>query len=379
MNDNSSVTNIHTEPLNILHITYDMRIGGTEMVIKNIIDGCDKTKFVMSVLCIESPLGPFAKDLINDGIPFYELNRQPGFDKKLIANIRKTIQQNNIDILHCHQYTPWVYGVIAAALTKTKVIFTEHGRFYPDSSTWKRKLINPILNLFTDKITVISKATKLALNEFENIPTKDIDVIYNGIAPLHFDKNKATKLRATLNIPNNHIVLGTVARFDPIKNHTMMLEAFTKVLKVIPNCTLLMVGDGEERANIEQCITKLGITKNVILAGYEPKPAEHIALMDTFLLSSLSEGTSMTLLEAMSIGKPCVVTDAGGNPEIIQNNENGFVTQNDNACQFAEKIILLINNPELTRKYAISALSIYQKNFALSLMSHKYTQVYKAI
>lgn len=361
----------------IMHITYDMRIGGTEMVIKNLIDGADESQFEMSVLCIESPLGPFAEDLINDGIQFHELNRQPGFDKTLIKNIRKIIKQNNIDILHCHQYTPWVYGVIAAMFTRTKVIFTEHGRFYPDSSTWKRKLINPILNVFTDQVTAISKATKQALVEFENIPAKDIKVIYNGIAPLTFDADKAQALNKSLKIPDDHAVLGTVARFDPIKNHTMMLRAFAKVLTQQPKCTLLIVGDGEERSNIEKCINKLGIEKNVILAGYEPKPAEYIALMDIFLLSSLSEGTSMTLLEAMSVGKPCVVTDAGGNPEIIINNENGFVAPNDNSEEFASSINQLIDSPILYSKLSAASKNIFEAKFTERKMNQYFDKLYK--
>ena len=360
----------------IMHITYDMRIGGTEMVIKNLIDGADKSQFDMSVLCIESPLGPFAEDLIKDGIKFHELNRQPGFDKSLIKNIRKIIKQNNIDIIHCHQYTPWVYGVIAAMFTRSKVIFTEHGRFYPDSSTWKRKLINPVLNCFTDQVTAISKATKQALVEFENIPAKDIEVIYNGIAPLTFDAEKVEALRKSLNIPDNHTVLGTVARFDPIKNHTMMLKAFAKVLNQQPNCTLLIVGDGEERANIENCITELGIKNNVILAGYEPKPAEHIALMDIFLLSSLSEGTSMTLLEAMSIGKPCVVTDAGGNPEVIQHQYNGLVTQNNDINAFFNGIQRLLNKA-LQETMQENAIETFNNKFSAIKMINTFHNLYK--
>ncbi|WP_448249779.1 glycosyltransferase [Thalassotalea agariperforans] len=361
----------------IMHITYDMRIGGTEMVIKNLIDGADKSQFDMSVLCIESPLGPFAEDLIKDGIKFHELNRQPGFDKSLIKNIRKIIKQNNIDIIHCHQYTPWVYGVIAAMFTRTKVIFTEHGRFYPDSSTWKRKLINPVLNCFTDQVTAISKATKQALVEFENIPAKDIEVIYNGIAPLTFDAEKVEVLRKSLNIPDNHTVLGTVARFDPIKNHTMMLKAFAKVLSQQPNCTLLIVGDGEERANIENCITELGIKNNVILAGYEPKPAEHIALMDIFLLSSLSEGTSMTLLEAMSLSKPCVVTNAGGNPEIVEDNINGYVTENDNEAEFALGINRVIAAMTASTDLGSASQNIFNNLFSEAQMNKNFNLLYQ--
>lgn len=362
---------------NILHITYDMRIGGTEMVIKNLIEGADKDNFTMSVLCIESPLGPFSKSLQNQGVHFYELNRQPGFDTVLITEIRNVIKENNIDIIHCHQYTPWVYGVIAAAFTQTKVIFTEHGRFYPDSSTWKRKLVNPILNLFTDKVTAISQATKDALIEFENIPARSIDVIYNGIAPLKVETAKTQALRQQLNIPKDHTVLGTVARFDPIKNHTMMLNAFAQSLKVHPKSTLIMVGDGEERTNVENTIAKLNITESVILIGYEAEPAHHIALMDIYLLSSLSEGTSMTLLEAMSLSKPCVVTDAGGNPEIVADTINGFVTENDNSVEFSLAINKVIESLQQSSKLGDASFSLFEKQFSETQMNKRFTSLYQ--
>jgi glycosyltransferase involved in cell wall biosynthesis len=360
-----------------MHITFDMRIGGTEMVIKNIIDGCDKNQFKMSVLCIESPLGPFAEDLQKDGIEFFQLNRQPGFDTQLLKDIRKIIKKNKIEILHCHQYTPWVYGVIAAALTSTKVIFTEHGRFFPDSSTWKRKLINPVLNLFTDNVTVISKATKQALIDFEKIPESSIDVIYNGITPLTINQNEVTQLRTELDIPENHTVLGTIARFDPIKNHTMMLKAFSLLLEQVPNTTLIIVGDGEERDNIEACIKQLNISNHVILAGYQTKPQTYLALMDIYLLSSLSEGTSMTLLEAMSLYKPCVVTDAGGNPEIVLHSQTGFVTKNDCFSSFCQGIeqYLSLSQPE-KKKLQNNTKLRFEQNFNVSSMATNYSNIY---
>ncbi|GAW95525.1 MULTISPECIES: glycosyltransferase [Colwellia] len=404
--------------IHVMHITYDMRIGGTEMVIKNIIDGLTQPKsdtnhhsendtdhdsasrhsrdhfvgnsesldpqlnhngdenFKMSVLCIESPLGPFAEELQNNGIEFFELNRQPGFDINLIKQIRRTIKDNAVDIIHCHQYTPWVYGVIAAAFTKTKVIFTEHGRFYPDSSTWKRKLINPILNLFTDQVTAISKATKQALVEFESIPEKSIDVVYNGISPLQVIQSDVEKLRIELSIPENHIVLGTIARFDPIKNHTMMLKAFALVLEQQPKTTLIMVGDGEERKNIETCVNQLNIQNNVLLIGYQHKPHNYLALMDIYLLSSLSEGTSMTLLEAMSLSKPCVVTNAGGNPEIVTDKENGFVTTNGIASEFAAGVIQVINSLENGNGLGHASKDRFDTLFSERSMNKKYQQLY---
>ncbi|RDV29198.1 glycosyltransferase [Alteromonas aestuariivivens] len=363
----------------VLHITYDMRIGGTEMVIKNIIEGTDPSEFDMSIFCIEAPLGPWGKELQESGIAITTHERQPGFDTSLVKTIRKHILENQIDVVHCHQYTPWVYGALAAAFTKAKVIFTEHGRFYPDSSSWKRKLVNPLLMKFTNQVTAISKATKEALVEFEYIPRDKIEVIYNGIKPLEVDMSKVPETKEALGIPKDAKVLGTIARFDPIKNHAMMLDAFALVLKEFPDTWLVMVGDGDERQNIEAKIASLGIGHRVVLTGYQPNPADLQAAMDIFLLSSLSEGTSMTLLEAMSLGKPCVVTDAGGNAEIIKNSVNGFVTENQNEQPFAAAINQIIHSNSLSAEMGSKAEQRFYNKFPVSQMSQKYCSLYSAL
>lgn len=362
--------------MNVLHITYDMRIGGTEQVIKNLILGSDNTLFNMSILCIESPLGPFADELLAVAIPISALSRQPGFDRALVTQIREHIKLHNIQVVHCHQYTPYIYGVLGSIFTDAKVIFTEHGRFYPDSSSWKRKLINPILNKFTAATTAISAATKDALVYFENIPNKDIRIVYNGIAQVKIDQKQVIALKQKLNISEGQICLGTIARLDPIKNHRMMLEAFKLVLDTGANVKLIIVGDGDERGNIENTIRKLALEQHVILTGYEPAPQAFLVLMDIYLLSSLSEGTSMTLLEAMSIGKPCVVTDAGGNPEIIQDQINGLVSENNNAQAFAKSIITLINTPDKMAEIHKANLNRFNQLFSSKSMCEQYQTLY---
>jgi glycosyltransferase involved in cell wall biosynthesis len=363
--------------LKVLHLTYDMRIGGTEMVVKNIIQGADRSIFEMSIFCIEKPIGPWGIDLQKSGINIDAKERKPGFDISLIFAIRKHLKANNIALLHCHQYTPWVYGVLAAFGTKTKVFFTEHGRFHPDSSTWKRKLINPWLGRITTYITAISQATKQALVDFENLPKERIEVIYNGIQPLKIDPAKTLELRQKLKIPDNSLVLGTIARLDPIKNHKMMLDAFLLVLKAHPNALLVIVGDGEERGKINKHIQTLGLEKNVLMPGYDPRPQHYLALMDIFLLSSLSEGTSMTLLEAMSLSKPCVVTDAGGNKEVIADGENGIVTKNDDADEFSQAIMKLADDKALLNQYGATSLQRFSRLFDVTFMVKKFSELYQ--
>ena len=363
----------------ILHLTFDMHIGGTEQVIKNLIEGSNDKQFQMSIFCIEEPIGPFGQMLQEKGISIDSTQRREGFDIKLIKTIRQHLKKHRIDVLHCHQYTPWVYGTLAALGIKTRIIFTEHGRFYPDRTSWKRKIVNPLLTLFTDKITAISKATKQALVDFEYIPENKIEVIYNGIHALEKAEEKTKALKTQLGIDDSMTVLGTIARLDSIKNHSMMFKAFKIVLQTHPNTKLLLVGDGEERQSLEILAEELNLTGHIIFTGYIAKPALYLDCMDIFLLSSLSEGTSMTLLEAMSLSKPCVVTDAGGNAEIIKNSINGFVSENNNAILFSESILKLINSNKLMHEFSRNNRKHFYQYFNVKNMSACYVSLYKQI
>jgi len=356
-----------------------MRIGGTEQVIKNLIEATDIRQFNSSILCIEQPVGPFGELLINRGIKVDTLQRKSGFDRALIGEIRKYIKQHNIDVIHCHQYTPWVYGVFASLFLKVKVVFTEHGRFYPDSGSVKRRFINPLLSLFTNKITAISEATKQALVEFEYLNAKSIDIVYNGIAPLKPESNLISELRLQYNIEHDSVVFGTVARLDPIKNQCLLIKAFHQVQTQAPSSKLIIVGDGEEREVLEQLATELDLIKSIIFTGYITEPVNYMGLMDVFLLPSLSEGTSMTLLEAMSLGKPCVVTNAGGNPEVIENNYNGFVTPNNELQRFADSMLELVKDKGLRDKFGENSYQRFQDVFTHKMMGESYMKIYNGV
>lgn len=364
----------------VLHLTYDMRIGGTEMVIKNLVEGEALAKFDIGILCIEPKLGPFGELLKKQGVSVENLFWQGGFDLKLIKAIRAKIKRDQIDILHCHQYTPWVYGVLAAAFTKTKVIFTEHGRFYPDSSSWKRRFINPLLLAITNKVTSISKATKVALTEYEFVPAKRIEVIYNGIKGLIHDAQLSADVRQKLGITEQNVLFGTVARLDPIKNQTMMIQAFAKVLERHSHCRLVIVGDGEERDKLEQLVDELAIRDEVIFTGYITEPVNYISAMDAFLLSSLSEGTSMTLLESLSLGKPCIVTDAGGNAEVVEHDMVGWVSPNNDMMAFSANMNKFVEQSEVHRQQFSRQCKIrFSELFEDSVMQSKFVDLYEQL
>ena len=291
----------------ILHLTYHMGIGGTEQVIYQLVKHADETLFDNAIICIEGEVGPIGQKLQESGTKFHVFNRVPGFDTGLIKSVRKLIVDQQTDVIHCHQYSPYVYGVLAALFTRTKVILTEHGRFHPDRYSWKRRMINPLLNMATFSITAISEATKNALAHYEWFSKKSIKVIYNGIEGSALT-TQASRVRDELGLSDTHTVFGTITRFDTIKNLPMMLHAFAEMYKVDPNVRLLLVGDGDQRPEIEALAGQLEIQQAVIFTGFQTDTKKYMSMIDIYVLSSFSEGTSMTLLEAMSLAKCCVVT-----------------------------------------------------------------------
>ena len=361
-------------------MTYDMRIGGTEMVIKSIIDGSCKQRFNMSIFCIEEPLGPWGKALQKHGTKITVHNRQEGFDFSLISKLRRFVKQHNINIVHCHQYTPWSYGALACFGLKTKVIFTEHGRFYPDIKSPKRKWVNPILLSLTDSITAISEATADALTEYEYIPRHEIKVIYNGIIEQCPNQEVSLNtIKSLFGIDNSTVLIGTIARLDPIKNHLMMLKSIRELVDNGADVHFLLVGDGECRAQIEQAIAELNIADFVSLPGYITEPAEYLAAIDIFLLTSFSEGTSMTLLEAMRDQKPCIVTNVGGNPEVIKDSLNGMVIESDDVAGLTGSLTKLIAQPELRSNMGKAGLERFNKFFTASKMCKDYQGIYSIL
>ncbi|MEM1143518.1 MAG: glycosyltransferase [Pseudomonadota bacterium] len=363
----------------VLHLTFGMGIGGTEQVISNLVLASRQVRHSMSVLCLETPVGAFGERLQKAGISVTSATRRPGVDMALARTLRRHLLEERISLIHCHQYTPWVYGVLAALGTGLPIIFTEHGRFYPDQRRVKRRFVNPLLARRTSRITAISRATAEALANNEYLRRERIGVIYNGITAPKVRIEDVHAVRSQLKIPLDAPLLGTIARFDPIKNHSMLLRAFARIVTTQPQAHLLMVGDGPQREHTEALAADLGILNHVTFTGFKPEPMHFLAAMDLFLLPSLSEGTSMTLLEAMALGKPCVVTDVGGNSEIVVDGETGLVTPSEDLDAYSSAIVELLGSTERRKKMAKASRERFERLYTCEQMAAQYAALYDEV
>lgn len=361
----------------ILHVAISMVVGGAERLVYDMVRHPDFAANPPVVCCMDS-VGDLGEKLREQGYKVYCKGRKPGFDWEMIAWLRAIMRIEEIDVVHAHQYSPLVYATPAAFLAgRKKVVYTEHGRFYPDRKSWKRTLINPILAMGVDHLVSISSATADAMATYDNFPRKRIQVIHNGIdlPNVNTDFDKAAK-RKELGLNQTCKIVGTAARLNSIKNIPMMLRSFKLVLEQVPDCYLVIAGEGEEREPLEALAVELGISQQIKFLGLRFDLPEIYPLFDVFLLTSFSEGISVTLLEAMSHGVPAVVTDVGGNHEVVIEEKTGYLVPVNDDQFFAERVYALLLDVELRTTMTKAALERVLNSFSIERMLQAYSGLY---
>lgn len=359
----------------VLHVTHNMAVGGAEVVIKHLIQSLDRERYINQVVCIDGVIGELGNALAANGVRIHCLSRKPGFDTALISQLKALVKQERIDVLHCHQYTPFTYGVISALMTGVRVIFTEHGRLYPDTWSWKRRVVNQFLQRRACSIVAISESTRDALVEYEWFSRRRIGIVYNGITSL-LDAKVDKSVEANLGLSSADMVIGTVSRLDSIKNQALMVAAFARVVHEFPNAKLLLIGDGPERENLESQIASLNIESNVVISGFVHDVVSHLSIVDVFLLTSFSEGTSMALLEAMSLAKPIIATRVGGNTELLSHEETALLIDSDDEEGLSKCLRKLLSDAQLRTQLGNRAQSRFNENFDVSQMVLQYERLY---
>ncbi len=365
--------------INIAHILHSMNVAGAEKVVYDIATGLNGT-FKFSVFCLDS-VGPLGEELMQRGVKVKALGRKTGVDFSLIRRLAGEIKENKIDIIHAHQYTPYFYGATAAMLSgRCKVIFTEHGRHYPDRRKLKRTIFNQFLNLFTHSITGVSEFSKNSLVDYESFPKNKIKVIYNGIQPQLFDLNIDIETKKKeLGLDPKDKIIGIIARLEPVKSHAMLLRAFAQVIKGVAQAKLLIVGDGKLRAELEDLTKILNINNNVKFLGVRRDIPELLKIFDVFVLSSLSEAASVTLLEAMAAGVPIVATNVGGNPEIVLEGKTGFLVPRGDDKAMAKALIEVLSNPGKAKDMELAGKQRVNELFTLDKMLNSYSDLYRKL
>ena len=340
--------------MRVLHVLHSMTFGGAEVLVHDFIratrDGCPQ-----AVVCLDS-IGALGESLRSEGVRVDVLGRHAGLDVGLPLALRRIVTEFRADVVCAHQYTPYSYAAMAVPLVRPRpgLVFIEHGRHYPDVRRPKRIVANRTVFLqYTDRVVAVCGYIKRLLVENEGIPASRIDVIYNGVDPTRFDETTLTpdsraKVRADLGLTEDHRVVTCVARIHPVKDHPTLVRGFARAAEAMPEARLLVVGGGDS-ASLQKLATELGAREKVIFTGVRRDIPAIYNASDLFSMSSLSEGTSVTLLESMLLRRASVVTDVGGNPEIVERERTGLLVPRGDHAALGDAMVTLLRDPERRR------------------------------
>ncbi|MBI1338312.1 MAG: glycosyltransferase [Phycisphaera sp.] len=371
----------------IAHVLHRLYLAGAEVLAADLArrlgdprNPASPYRFVF--LCLDE-IGPLGQKLADEGHTVIDLRRKPGVDLRVAKRIRRYQGRLGIDLYHAHQYTPFFYASLSrGVLGRPPILFTEHGRHYPDYRRPKRVIANKFLMRQHDRVTAVATWVKRALVDNEGIRPERIEVILNGIDPERFAVPSAAlrqEVRRELDIAPDQPVILQVARFHPVKDHATALRAHAMVVRSIPGALLLLVGEGEERAHIERQALELGVRERVRFLGVRSDVPRIMAAADVFLLSSVSEGISVTLLEAMGCGLPIVATDVGGNGEVVENNVTGLLAPRGDHEGLGEHLVTLLRQPALRSRMGAAARQRLLDQFTQQRNHEAYAGIYAAM
>jgi glycosyltransferase involved in cell wall biosynthesis len=359
-----------------MQVVLSLNPGGTERLVIEIVKTLRRR--VTSTVCCLDEAGAWAAELEAVGTQVVSLARRPGFQPRLGCKIARLAEAGGVDVLHCHHYSPFVYGQIAAlANRRLRVVFTEHGRLSDNPPSLKRRLINPILGRLPSSIVAVSADLKRHMIA-EGLPAARVSVIHNGIDPgPRPTPAERLKVRHEFGFLDDQLVLGTVGRLDPVKDLRTLLEAVGALHKARPTVRLLIVGDGPERPRLESYARHLGIERIVAFAGYRRDARALLPALDVYVNSSVHEGVSLTLLEAMAAALSVVATSVGGTPEVIADQQTGLLVEARSAGQLASAIQSLLHVPEWRFALGNAARARVETDFSIDTMVDKYLRAYR--
>jgi glycosyltransferase involved in cell wall biosynthesis len=361
----------------VLQVVLSLNPGGTERLVVELARRLH-AELPTAVCCLDSA-GAWAAGLQADGIAVTALGRRPGFRPGLARGVARAARAHGATVVHAHQYSPFVYSALARAFHRgPPVVFTEHGRLSDAGPSAKRRRANRLLRRYAAGVFAVSKDVRAHILA-EGFLDARVGVIYNGIdvGPLPDAATRAAA-RRDLGVSESDIVIGTIARLDPVKDLGALLAAASRLAETSLPCTTVVIGDGDERPNLEAQAATLGITSRVRFLGHREDARRWLAGCDVYANSSASEGVSLTILEAMAAGLPIVATAVGGTPEVVTEDCGELVPARDPEA-LADAIYQFGISAGRRNPFGTAARARVEAYFTLDRMVESYRRVYEEV
>lgn len=354
--------------INVLHIVFGLQVGGLEKFVLDLAANCSPGIRTV-IACLEH------KGELGEKFAEYEiiaLHKKPGIRLAIVRQLMHVITAYGIDLIHTHNSGPHFYGALAGFLTRRPIIHTKHGRNEPVNR--RKVLLNRFSSFLTRRVIAVSRNAAEVCTEVERVPPAKVSVIHNGVDISLFDRGDGFGA-----VPGQPVQLGVVARLAPEKDHLTLLRACTVLKNRGVPYHLLIVGDGPLRSDLEQQACDMGLAGHVAFSGVSHDIAALLRQFDIFVLSSLTEGISLTLLEAGATALPIVATAVGGTPEVVVDGVTGFLVPPQQPEVLADRLMHLIQDLQLRVTLGANGRKRVVDQFDIRRTAACYEQVYHEI
>ncbi|WJG10448.1 TIGR03088 family PEP-CTERM/XrtA system glycosyltransferase [Aliiglaciecola sp. LCG003] len=376
----------------IMHIIYRFDTGGLENGVVNLINRLDCAQYQHTIVTLKGYSEAFCQRIKTDNVSFFDLAKRDGNDVTIFFALRKLLKKLKPDILHTRNTATLENQLVGWWCKVPYRIHGEHGWDVNDmhGSNKKYQMLRRFMRTYIHKYVALSAEAYDYLRDTIHVNEDDIKHICNGV-DIDIFKPQSANVDCLPNdfVQADAIIFGTVGRLAEVKNQTFLVEGFIHLAQSHPQqahrLRLVIVGDGVLMSALQKRIEQANLTQQVYFAGNRDDVAQLMNCMHVFVLPSLAEGISNTILEASASGLPVIATAVGGNPELIEPSlaASHLVKVNDVAALSqamsiylaegpTERNEILNKNSELVRNHCVT-------NFSIDTMVNKYHQLYQAI
>jgi sugar transferase (PEP-CTERM/EpsH1 system associated) len=368
-------------PIRIMHVLESLGVGGgVETGVANLIEGMDRKRFD-HILCAVFRIGPWIDRFrIVPVVPLEQKGKRLAIQ---VGPLTRVIREMKPDIVHSRNWGALEAVIAARWVRRCRVIHSEHGvEVDPASEPRRRAWFRRVAFEMADRVFSVSSQLRDTLARCTGFSARKIGVIHNGVEIARFrrDPDLRRRYRAELELGDGEFAIGCVGRLSRIKDYPTILRAAERFEQFCPSWRLLILGGGPERQELEELVAAKPVLKRrVRFLGPSDRVPEFLNAIDAYVLPSIREGISNSLLEAMAARLPVIATDTGGNPELVVNGESGMLFPVGDSERLAELLRLLYQQVETRERLGTQALERVSREFSLDSMISKYEQMYQEL
>lgn len=377
----SQLMAMNQRPL-VVHLIYRLDFGGLETLLAECINGMPAEKYRHAIVCL-TDYTEFSKKITRPDVAIYSLNKKPGLGLGTHFIIWKLFKHLRPTILHTYNLSAIEYTLAATLAGVPVCVHAEHGRDSSDvaGTNWKYNLLRRLLIPFVDCFIPVSNELRRWLKSTIRVPDKKNILINNGVDIHRFKQNSNKNITKYVEtFPEDSFVIGTVGRIQDIKNHSGLIDAFIALIEQMPSqrnrLRLVIVGDGPLLSVIRAKVLSAGIADLVWLAGVRDDVADIMQTFSIFVMTSVTEGTPVVILEAMATGLPVVATKVGGIPEVVVDGITGQLVAATDMKAFANTLAVYVSCPDLLVRHGMAGRARIESIYSIDAMLSAYAALY---